>query len=69
MIGSEYASTFAALGTNVWVIDGRDALMPFLDQEISRALTDAMNKKLGIEFLWKNRVVSLPGSRCRRHHA
>ena len=24
VIGSEYASTFAALGTNVWVIDGRD---------------------------------------------
>ncbi len=58
VIGSEYASTFAALGTNVWVIDGRDALMPFLDLEISRALTDAMNKKLGIEFLWKNRVIA-----------
>ena len=58
VIGCEYASTFAALGTSVWVIDGRDSLMPFLDQEISRALTDAMNKKLGIEFLWKNRVIA-----------
>ena len=58
VVGSEYASTFAALGTNVWVIDGRDTLMPFLDQEISRALTDAMSKKLGIEFLWKSRVVT-----------
>lgn len=58
VIGSEYASTFAALGTSVWVIDGRDALMPFLDQEVSRALADAMNKKLGIEFLWKTRVIA-----------
>ena len=55
VIGSEYACTFAALGTAVWVIDGRDELMPFLDREVSHALADAMNKKLGIEFIWKNR--------------
>jgi NAD(P) transhydrogenase len=58
VIGSEYACTFAALGTAVWVIDGRDALMPFLDQEMSHALADAMSKKLGIGFIWKNRVVA-----------
>jgi NAD(P) transhydrogenase len=58
VIGSEYACTFAALGTAVWVIDSRDELMPFLDQEISHALVDAMNKKLGIEFIWKNHVVT-----------
>jgi NAD(P) transhydrogenase len=56
VIGSEYATTFAALGTDVWVIDGREALMPFLDREISHALADAMNKKLGIEFIWEKRV-------------
>src|SRR5450432_3597788 len=38
-IGSEYACTFAALGTKVHLIDGRDVLMPFLDAELSRALT------------------------------
>ena len=58
VIGSEYACTFAALGTGVWVIDGRDELMPFLDREVSHALADAMNRKLGIEFLWKNRVTA-----------
>ena len=62
VIGSEYACTFAALGTDVWVIDGRDELMPFLDQEISSALADAMNRKLGIEFIWKNRVTT-----CKAH--
>ena len=58
VIGSEYACTFAALGTGVWVIDGRDELMPFLDHEVSHALADAMNRKLGIEFIWKNRVTA-----------
>jgi NAD(P) transhydrogenase len=58
VIGSEYACTFAALGTSVWVIDGRDELMPFLDREISSALANAMNQKLGIEFSWKNRVTA-----------
>ena len=58
VIGSEYACTFAALGTGVWVIDGRDELMPFLDHEISHALADAMNRQLGIEFIWKNRVTN-----------
>jgi NAD(P) transhydrogenase len=56
VIGSEYASTFGALGTDVWIIDGREELMPFLDREISHALADAMNKKLGIEFIWNKRV-------------
>lgn len=31
VIGCEYACTFAALGTEVHVIDGRKALLPFLD--------------------------------------
>jgi NAD(P) transhydrogenase len=56
VIGSEYACTFAALGTAVWIVDGRDELLPFLDQEISRALEDAMHRQLGIEFLWKHMV-------------
>jgi NAD(P) transhydrogenase len=54
-IGSEYASTFAALGSTVHVIDGRDVLMPFLDGEISRALTAAMERS-GIVFHWKERA-------------
>jgi NAD(P) transhydrogenase len=58
VIGSEYACTFAALGTNVWLIDGRDRLMPFLDEEVSSALTSAMNEKLGIEFIWNKRVTT-----------
>ena len=56
-IGSEYACTFAALGTKVHMIDGRDVLLSFLDAEVSRALTTAMERN-GIVFHWKEKVVS-----------
>jgi NAD(P) transhydrogenase len=55
VIGSEYACTFAALGTKVDVLDGREALLPFLDAEVSHALTAAMERN-GIVFHWKDTV-------------
>lgn len=38
VIGTEYASMFAALGVRVTMIEGRDRLLPFLDGEIVEAL-------------------------------
>jgi NAD(P) transhydrogenase len=55
VIGSEYACTFAALGTEVHVLDGRDVLLSFLDAEVSRELTGAMERN-GIVFHWKEKV-------------
>ena len=55
VIGSEYASTFAALGAQVHIIDGRDKLLPFLDAEVSHALQAAMERS-GITFHWKENV-------------
>jgi NAD(P) transhydrogenase len=55
VIGSEYACTFAALGTEVHLLDGRDVLLSFLDAEVSRALTGAMERN-GIAFHWKEQV-------------
>jgi NAD(P) transhydrogenase len=55
VIGSEYASTFQALGVEVHVVDGRDALLSFLDDELSRRLQRAMTD-LGVRFHWKKRV-------------
>jgi NAD(P) transhydrogenase len=49
VIGCEYACLFAALGTRVTLIDGRDALLPFLDQEMSALLRERM-QALGIAF-------------------
>jgi NAD(P) transhydrogenase len=62
VIGSEYACTFAALGARVHVVDGRSGLLPFLDHEISHALTEAM-EKLGIVFHWNENV-----ARCDTSH-
>lgn len=39
VIGLEYASIFALLGTQVTVLDGRSRLLEFLDGEISETLT------------------------------
>jgi len=55
VIGSEYACTFAILGTEVHLIDGRDVLLPFLDAELSQALTAAM-KREGVVFHQKVEV-------------
>ncbi len=56
VIGAEYAGTFAALGTQVHLIDGRNSLLPFLDLDVSRALESAM-KTNGVRFLWGEKVV------------
>jgi NAD(P) transhydrogenase len=58
VIGSEYACMFAALGTRVHLIDGRDALLPFLDPDISKALAAAMERQ-GVVFHWKENVAKV----------
>lgn len=55
VIGSEYACTFAALGAEVHIVDGRDKLLSFLDVEVSQALEEAM-KRGGVTFQWKEMV-------------
>ena len=54
-VGSEYACTFAALGAEVHLIDSRDVLLPFLDSEVSEALTRAIRAS-GIRFHRGERV-------------
>lgn len=50
VIGSEYASFFAALGCKVQVLDKRDRLLPGLDAEIGTHLQAGL-KEIGLEFL------------------
>jgi len=57
VVGSEYACTFAALGVEVHLVDGRDVLLPFLDHAVSAAITTAM-QAAGVRFHWKERVVA-----------
>lgn len=49
VIGSEYASFFSALGTEVIVIDKRDHMLPLLDHEIGIHLQTALTN-LGLRF-------------------
>jgi len=55
VIGSEYGCTFTALGTKVHLIDVSDKLLPFLDAEVSQALTTSM-ERAGVTFHWKESV-------------
>ena len=55
VIGAEYAGTFNALGVEVHLIDGRDALLGFLDREISENIQRAMTAA-GVQFVWKEKV-------------
>jgi NAD(P) transhydrogenase len=50
IIGSEYASFFAALGTEVTVVDKRDHLLPLLDEEIGTHLQKALSE-IGLRVL------------------
>ena len=61
VIGCEYACTFAALGSQVTLIDGRGTLLPFLDAEISRVLTDAMREN-GIVIHFNEKVAKCDAS-------
>jgi NAD(P) transhydrogenase len=40
-VGCEYASIFTALGAEVYLVDGADRLLPFLDKELSGLLAEA----------------------------
>jgi len=58
VIGCEYASIFMALGVEVTLVDGRDRLLPFLDNEISDRLRDRL-AALGMHFLFNERPASV----------
>lgn len=55
VIGCEYACTFAALGVEVTLVDGRDILLPFLDRELSAALKEAL-LRLGVRLALNEKV-------------
>ncbi len=50
VIGCEYACMFAALGTEVVLVEGRSEILPFVDREITAALTAGM-RELGIALV------------------
>jgi NAD(P) transhydrogenase len=62
VIGCEYGSIFAALGTHITIVEGRDQILGFLDGEINSLLT-AQLRKIGCEILLKKEVVQVSRER------
>lgn len=58
VIGSEYASFFAALGTEVTVIDRREHMLPMLDTEIGIHLQTALTD-IGLKFVGKKEPLKI----------
>jgi NAD(P) transhydrogenase len=61
VIGCEYACTFAALGVDVSLVDGRTELLDFLDRDVWTVLEKAM-AALGVRFLTGERVLECGAS-------
>jgi NAD(P) transhydrogenase len=58
VIGCEYASIFRALGVDVTLVDGRDRLLPFLDEEIAGRLRDRF-VEMGMHLWFNERPVKV----------
>ena len=58
VIGSEYATLFAALGTEVTLVDRRERLLPFLDREFAEILTAQM-QSVGVRLLFGRAIDAL----------
>ena len=66
VIGSEYASFFSALGTEVTVIDRRDHMLPMLDTEIGIHLQTALTD-IGLKFKGKKEPQEISRINNRAH--
>lgn len=58
IIGAEYASFFAALGTEVTVVDKRDHLLPLLDTEIGMHLQKALTA-IGLKMVGNKEIAKI----------
>lgn len=58
VIGCEYASVFAALGVQVTLIETRDRILPFVDQEIAARLIKQLGD-LGLRFLLNEKMLQI----------
>jgi NAD(P) transhydrogenase len=58
VIGSEYASTFTALGVEVTLVETGDRLLSFVDREIAERLRARLSS-LGLRFMFNDRVAAV----------
>jgi NAD(P) transhydrogenase len=55
VIGCEYTTIFATMGTKVYLINNRDQILPFLDQEVAKTLVDRM-KHNNVDVLFNTSI-------------
>ena len=67
VIGMEYASMFAALGTKVTVVEKRDRMLEFCDEEVVEALKYHL-RDLAVTFRFGETVASVESAPGRRDH-
>lgn len=58
VIGTEYASIFAALGVQVMLIEPKERVLPFVDYEMIHRLQDQLNL-LGLKFALGHKVTAM----------
>jgi NAD(P) transhydrogenase len=58
VIGTEYASIFAALGVQVTLIEPRERILPFVDSEMIQRLRDQL-KALGLKFVLGRKMTAI----------
>jgi NAD(P) transhydrogenase len=66
VIGCEYACIFASLGVKVTVIEAREQILSFLDDEVSAALKERM-EALGVKFFMEDKVASVAPTTDNRY--
>lgn len=55
VIGCEYSTIFSTMGTKVFLVNNKDKILPFLDEEISCGLVDMMRDS-GVSILFNTSV-------------
>ncbi len=68
VIGCEYASIFAALGVRVTLVESRDRLLAFADDEIAGRLQKRL-EAFGLRFIFNDRVLKVETSDNHVHLA
>jgi len=61
VIGCEYATIFATMGSQVTLINGHGDILPWLDREVAQALMSSMEQD-GVRFILDNRVENVSTS-------
>lgn len=61
VIGCEYTTIFATMGTKVHLVNDKNTILPFVDQEVANSLVNQMRES-GISILFNTKIkeISLP---------